>query len=102
MWPCNFLTEQPVTSPLLKKNKKPLEKRPPSDTTTVNLNPRPIQKARWPRERGKININPDFSPARLLPTALIPHQGIRGSTTSPIMIDSNPWQQQSKTYEVEA
>ena len=51
-----------------------------SDTTTRNLNPRPIQEPRWPKKRGKIHINPDMGLTLLLPTPMIPNQRIRGRT----------------------
>ena len=62
------------------------------NTTTMNLKPGPIQETRRTRKRGKINIDPN--------TTLIPDKRIRGSTTSPVMIDSYPSNSNHKPMQI--
>ena len=61
-----------------------------SNVTSINLNPGIIQKTRWSRKRGKININPNCKLSNLRPAPLIPHKRIRSRTTLTIMIDRDP------------
>ena len=55
----------------------------------MNLHPGPTQETRRGWVRDKIDIDPNFNLARLLWTALIPNEAIKGITTFSIMIDSN-------------